>query len=114
MKGDEDRAVATAAEQLEPGAADARPNRPDSKESALEVAICSDFSEARNETRTRDPFLTIHERWATEDTLELAFSRYLMLLIDKESEANDPPDMSQYAAIDPAFCHSWNPSGRTA
>jgi hypothetical protein len=35
-------------------------------------AICSDFSEARNETRTRDPFLTIHERWATLLPLKVA------------------------------------------
>lgn len=36
-----------------------------------------------------------------------------MLLTDKESGAACLPDMSQYAAIDLAFCHSWNPSGRT-
>lgn len=36
-----------------------------------------------------------------------------MLLIDKESGAECLPDMSQYAAIDPVFCHSGNPSGRT-
>lgn len=36
-----------------------------------------------------------------------------MLYSTGEFEAECPPDMSQYAAIDLAFCHSWNPSGRT-
>lgn len=37
-----------------------------------------------------------------------------MLLLDEESGAECPPDMSQYAAIDLVFCHSWNPSGNWA
>jgi len=76
---------------------------------------CSGESEkARNETRTRDPFLTIHGHWATLSRRKSRNSRDFVSVAPEPHWANSLLDMSQYAAIDRSFCHSWNPSGRTA